>query len=81
MMMVNLYCVQIYVKGEMISERSIEAPDALSAINLVEADYGEPPQVEYKTVQHEDGRRELALVVSNWHGYSFMARRIKNVSA
>lgn len=78
--MTNLYYVQVFVKGEMISERSIEAFDALSAINLVEADYGEPPQVEYKTIHHEDGRKELALVVSNWHGYSFVVRSAKNAS-
>ena len=75
--MAGLYLVQIFVKGEIISEHTVEAPDALTAINQVETGYGEPAQVEYKTVQHEDGRKELALVVSNWHGYSFEARRLK----
>ena len=74
--MANLYRVQVFARGEVISERTVKASDALTAINRVEIGYGEPPQVEYKTVQHEDGRKELALVVSNWHGYTFVARRL-----
>jgi hypothetical protein len=78
--MSSLYQVEVFVRGEVVSVRTIEALDALAAINLVEADYGEPPEVEYKTIFHEDGTREHVLVVSGWHGYSFLARDAKTDS-
>jgi hypothetical protein len=77
-MMTSLYYVEVLARGEIVSEHHIEAPDALSAINVVEAYYGEPPEVEYKTIFHEDGTKEQVLMVSGWHGYSFLARRINS---
>ncbi len=74
--MSRVYCVEVSRRGEVITEFTVEAPDALAAIDLVEARYGEPPQVEYKTVHHENGTKENLLVINEWHGYSFLAREI-----
>ncbi len=75
--MTSLYRVEVFTNGQLISEHTIEALDALSAINLVEANYGEPPEIKYKTIYHEDGSAEHVLVVSGWHGYTFVARNTK----
>jgi hypothetical protein len=76
MLMMASYQIQVFFSGEFIAEHKIEAASALSAINLVEANYGEPPEVAYKTIYHEDGTKERILVVSSWHGYTFLARDI-----
>jgi hypothetical protein len=72
------YRVEVFANGQLITTHQVEAPDALSAINLVEERYGEPPQVAYKIIHHEDGTKERVLVVTSWHGYSFLARRAKS---
>jgi len=72
------YRVEVFANGQLITTHQVEAPDALSAINLVEKSYGDPPQVAYKTIHHEDGTMERVLVVTSWHGYSFMARRVNS---
>ena len=64
------------MRGQVIAEYTIEAVDALSAIDEVEAYYGPPPDVEIKTVHHESGAKENLLVVSDWHGYCFLAREV-----
>ncbi len=71
------YRIEVFAHGQLISEHIVDAIDALSAINLVERNYGEPPEVEYKTIHHEDGTIERVLVVTSWHGYSFLARMVK----
>ncbi len=78
--MTSLYRVEVFTRGQLVSEYTVEAPDALSAINLVEANYGQPPKVEYKTVYREDGTKEHLLVVLDWHGYTFVARDTKTSS-
>lgn len=74
------YRVEVSSHGQLITIHTVEASDALTAINLVEARYGEPPEVEYKAIYHEDGTKETVLVVSGWHGYSFMARAINEAA-
>ncbi|MBN1994691.1 MAG: hypothetical protein JW953_18470 [Anaerolineae bacterium] len=74
--MFRLYQVEVSFSGQKVSEHTIEAPDALSAINLIETQYGEPPEVQYKTIHHENGVKEHVLVVLDWHGYCFLARNI-----
>jgi hypothetical protein len=76
-----LYQIEVYSQGKFIIDHTVEAPDALTAIDLVEARYGQPPKVEEITIQLEDGKKEHLLVVSDWHGYSFVARQIKSSSA
>ena len=76
-----LYQIEVYSQGKFIINHNIDAPDALTAINLVEARYGQPPKVEETTVHLEDGKKEHLLIVSDWHGYSFVARQIKGTSA
>jgi hypothetical protein len=78
--MVALYRIEVFSRGEFIINHTVEASDALTAINLVEARYGEPPKVEETTVYLEDGKKEHLLVVSAWHGYSFVARQISRTS-
>lgn len=73
--MTHVYQVEVSFSGQRVSEHTIEASDAMSAINLIETKYGEPPEVKYKTIHHENGTTEHVLVVSDWHGYSFLARR------
>ncbi len=73
----KLYRVDVYNQGELIHQHIVEAVDALSAINLVEVQYGTPPKVEDATVQLENGRKEHVLIVADWHGYSFEARQIQ----
>jgi hypothetical protein len=78
--MTSDYRVEVFATGRLIAEHTVEAADALAAINLVEASYGEPPEVEYRTTHHEDGTRETALVVIGWHGYTFIARNTTRMS-
>ena len=78
--MTGSYQVEVFASGRFVAEHTVEAADALAAIELVEAKYGEPPDLEYKTTQHEDGTWETALVVVGWHGYTFMARNINKLS-
>ncbi len=47
--MTRFYQVRVLTRGEVVAERQVEALDALTAINRVEATYGEPAQVQYKT--------------------------------
>jgi hypothetical protein len=77
-MMIHQYLVEVSFSGETVSEHFIEAADALSAINQIEAEYGEPPKIATKTIYHENGSVEHVLVVTDWHGYCFHARRRKN---
>ncbi|RME47749.1 MAG: hypothetical protein D6796_07305 [Caldilineae bacterium] len=71
-----LYLVTVKNQGIVVQERVVDAPDALTAINQVEREFGEPVTVEYVLVELEDGRKQPKMVVHNWHGYSFLARRL-----
>ncbi|NJN96634.1 MAG: hypothetical protein HC875_22240 [Anaerolineales bacterium] len=79
--MVRRYRVEVYSRGVFVSHHTIEADDALTAINLVEAQFGQPPKVEETTVYFDDGKKEHLLIVSDWHGYSFEARQLLPVAA
>ncbi|MFN8457364.1 MAG: hypothetical protein U0401_22355 [Anaerolineae bacterium] len=72
----NRYQIEVFSQGELIQLHTIEASDALTAINLIELEYGPSPKIEIATVQLESGKKEHLLVVADWHGYSFMARKI-----
>jgi hypothetical protein len=71
-----IYLVVVRNQGNYIAEHTVEAADALTAINQVEREYGEPPQVEFTTVELEDGHKRHLMLVNNWHGYAFHARPI-----
>lgn len=79
--MLRRYRVEVYSRGVFISNHTIEAEGALAAINLVEAQYGQPPKVEETTVYFDDGKKEHMLIVSDWHGYSFEARQLRLIPA
>lgn len=75
--MARCYRIEVSMRGSVIAEYTVEAPDALAAINQVEAQYGPPPQVEFKTAHPESGIKEHSLLVLDWHGYCFLAREVK----
>ena len=56
---------------------TVEATNALSAINLVEPLYGEPVQFERVSIEDESGHRHEVTVVNNWHGFTFQAQAVK----
>lgn len=70
------YAVIVDLHGNSVAEHIVEAPDAISAISLVEAEYGVPVEVQFVTVELEDGRKQNKMVVNNWLGYNFTARRL-----
>jgi hypothetical protein len=69
-----LFDVEVKQQGSPVGEHRIEAPDPLTAINLVERRYGDPPKVEYASIEDEEGNLHPVLTVSGWHGYTFVAR-------
>lgn len=73
-----LYLVTVKSQGNVILEQPVDAPDALNAINQVETQFGDPVTVEYVVVELDDGRKQPKMVVHNWHGYSFLARRLRS---
>lgn len=74
---IALYLVEVKSQGSCIAHHRVEAIDALTAINLVEQHYGEPVEVETVYVENEDGSRRQKIVIKNWHGYTFDARKIE----
>lgn len=74
---VLLYQVEVKSQGSCIAQHTVEAVDALTAINLVEQYYGEPIEVETIYVENEDGSHRQKTVVKHWHGYTFDARMIE----
>ncbi len=71
------YLITVKSQGSVVAEHKIEAPNTLTAIQQVELRYGEPVKIEHVTVELEDGRKRTSMVVHNWHGYCFHAKRIK----
>lgn len=70
------YLIEVWSHGCFVADYTVDAPDALAAIDQVERLYGEPPEVELATIELEDGHKRHVLLVNNWHGYNFLARRI-----
>lgn len=70
------YLVIVRIQGNIVAEHIVQAPDGLAAINQVEPQYGEPVQIDYVSVELENGRKQHKMVVNNWHGYSFLARQL-----
>jgi hypothetical protein len=74
--MAKFYQVDVFSQGALINRHTVEAADALSAINLIEVEYGPPPKIEDAVVQVESGKKEHLLIIADWHGYSFEARQL-----
>jgi len=72
------YLVTVKSQGNIIARHTVDAPSALAAIAQIEGLDGEPVRVEYVSVDLDDGRKQTKMVVHNWHGYSFSAKRIEN---
>jgi len=71
------YLVIVRSQGNIIATHPIKAPNALTAIAAAERLYGDPVRVEYVSVELDDGRKQTKMIIHNWHGYSFLARKIK----
>jgi hypothetical protein len=74
-----IYTVEVQQGGNPIAFYTIEAPDALSAINRVELLYGEPVTVEKTAIEDEEGEWHRITLARNWHGYMFQARAIEPI--
>ena len=70
------YEVTVKSQGLIIATHTVNAPGALAACLHVEALYGDPVRVEFVTVELETGQKQNKMVVHNWHGYSFLARKV-----
>ena len=68
------YEVAVRHHGVNIASHVALAPDALTAINLIESEYSRPVWSEETTVEGEDGFEHNFTVLHGWHGYSFEAR-------
>jgi hypothetical protein len=71
-----LYHIEVKHQGSYVASHIIEAPDALTAINLLESQYSGSVGVETSSVEDERGRGEQIEVVRNWLGYTFEARAV-----
>ncbi len=71
------YLVIVRSQGNIIATHPVEAPNALAAIAETERLYGAPVRVEYVSVELDDGRKQTKMIIHNWHGYSFLARKIE----
>ena len=71
------YEVDVRYHGVYVASHITLAPDALTAINLIESEYGPPVRVEETAVEGEDGFEHIITVPHGWHGYSFEARRLE----
>jgi hypothetical protein len=74
-----IYNVEVQQGGKSIAFYTVEAPDALSAINRVELLYGAPVIVEKIAIEGDEGGRHRITLAHNWHGYMFQARVVKPV--
>ena len=75
----RIYTVEVQQRGSPVAFHTIEAPDALTAINRVELLYGEPVMTEKITIEDEEGDQHRITLAHNWHGYMFQARAIKPI--
>ena len=73
----TLYLVRVTQQGTLVALHTVEAANALSAVNLVEPLYGEPVRLERVSIEHETGNRHEVTVVNNWHGFMFQAQAVK----
>jgi hypothetical protein len=72
----RIYLVEVQQRGSAIAAYTVEAPDALAAINQVERLYGEPVNLEEIGVEDEDRQDYLFILARHWHGYMFQARAL-----
>ncbi len=73
----RLYLVEVTQQGTLLATHTIEAPDALTAINLIESYYSEPTRVEKVLIEDETGDLHQVMLANNWHGYMFEAQAIR----
>jgi hypothetical protein len=74
-----IYTVEVQQGGNFIASYTVEAPDALAAINRVELLYGQPLIVEKTAIEDQEGDKHRFTLAHNWHGYMFQARAIESI--
>jgi hypothetical protein len=72
----TLYLISVTRQGTPVGIHTVAAPDALTAINLVEGYYSKPVRQERVLIEDESGSQYEATVASNWHGFMFQAQAI-----
>ena len=75
-----LFVVEVFQQGAQIAAHTVEAPDALAAIDQIEGHYGAPLEAEDVLVDQDEKGGHHAMLVNNWHGYMFQARALCPVS-
>ena len=71
------YEIEVRHHGVYMASHVAVAPDALTAINLIEREYGDPVWLEQSSLAGGDGYEHPIVVAHEWHGYSFEARLIE----
>jgi hypothetical protein len=72
-----LYQVEVKKQGAFVANHIVEAPTAMTAIDLVESYYTEPVSLEKALTENGHGQGHQVMPAINWHGYSFHTRTIK----
>ena len=71
------FLVEVFQQGAQIATHTVEATDALAAIDQVEGYYGAPLELEDVLVDQENCGRHHIMLVNNWRGYMFQARALQ----
>lgn len=74
-----VFLVEVFQQGAQIATHTVEAPNALAAINQIEGHYGTPLELEDVLVDQEDSRGHHVMLINNWRGYMFQARALHPV--
>ncbi|HXV99912.1 MAG TPA: hypothetical protein VEC93_15955 [Anaerolineae bacterium] len=72
-----LYQVEVKKQGTFVANHIVEAPNAMTAIDLVESYYTEPVSLEKALTENGHSQVHQVMLAINWHGYSFHAWAIK----
>ena len=60
-----IYTVEVQQGGNLIASYTVEAPDALAAINRVELLYGQPVTVEKTAIEDQEGDKHRFTLAHN----------------
>jgi hypothetical protein len=71
-----LFLVEVFQQGTQIAAHTVEAPDALAAIDQVEGYYSAPLEPVDVMVDQEDTKGHHVILVNNWRGFMFQARAL-----
>jgi hypothetical protein len=72
-----LYQVEVKKQGTFVANYIVEAPNALTAINMVESCYSEPFSLGKVLMENEHSHPCQVMLATNWHNYTFHTWGIK----